>query len=319
MAKNSNWSDEEEQILRAFYGKTNKGKILSLLPNRSWIGIQGHASKLGINRMNYFSELDMEFIKENFMIMTREEIGEHLNRHPQSITIKAKELGLIKKSRWNDDDENFLRNNFGIIGLEEISKKIGKTVSSIYHRIQHLNLQRKTERYSNISDGDLLKNLNSVARKIKRTPLRNELSGFGLPSEIVFSARFGSYGEACLLAGLEINQGMSSGQKHFSKQGHLCLSRAEQKITDFLIDNSICFEKEIPYCEITNDNDCGKMICDWLLHDGTIVEYFGMDRNLKYKNKMDRKIGLCKRNGLNLIKVLDRDINKLEKVFHSYI
>ena len=121
------------------------------------------------------------------------------------------------------------------------------------------------------------------------------------------------------MADLEVNTGIIKRKTYLSKNGDLCLSGAEKKITDFLIDNNISFLKEVPYYKIVNDESCGKMVSDWVLGDGTVVEYFGMDRHKEYAEKMKRKIELCKRNNVVLIEIFDKELNNLKKIFEYYI
>lgn len=318
MAKNPKWTLEEDKILIKVYEKENKDYILSLLPNRNWCGIQSRASSFKLERMNYFSDEEIKFIKKNYSTMNSGEIGEKLGRDSKVVKNKARELGLRKQPRWTKEEESFLLFNFNILSLEEISKKINKSISSLYHKVQELGLQKKTERYT-MSNDELLESLSLISEEIGRTPSSNELKNLGLPSSTVFTSRFGSYGEACILANLEVNTGITSRKKYLSKNGDLCLSNSEKKITDFLINNKILFLKEVPYSKIFNDKTSGRMISDWLLEDGTVVEYFGMSRNKKYAKNMKRKIALCKKHKVNLIQILDRDLNKLEQIFKYYI
>jgi hypothetical protein len=96
---------------------------------------------------------------------------------------------------------------------------------------------------------------------------------------------FGTYAKACELAGLQPNKDFA--QIYYSKNGDICLSLQEKVITDLLIDNSIPFEKEVYYKDITDDIRCGMKRCDWLIHD-VIVEYFGMMEKPWYREKQNK-------------------------------
>lgn len=170
-----------------------------------------------------------------------------------------------------------------------------------------------------MNDSELILLLKEVAYKIGRTPNRGELNSLGLPSEIVFSTRFESYGKACDLAEITKNSGITKRELCYSKNGDTCLSNSEKKISDFLIDHNIKFKKDIKYFDITKDKYSGKMTCDWILSDGTLVEYFGMSRHKKYKSTMKRKMKLCKKNNINLISIIDRDLNSLNNIFSNYM
>lgn len=290
---------------------------MKLLQNRTWTAIYNRANSLGLSRLNYFNDDETDFIINNYDSMTREDIGKILNRSQKVIQNKIIELGLSKDESWNKADDKFIMDNFQNTSPNDISEKLNRSLSSVYHRIQHLGLQRKTKRYG--SDDEILEKLLSVSIEISRTPLRKELTALGLPSEIVFKNRFGSYSNACNILGIDVNFGLAKRTICFSKNGDKCFSNAEKKITDFLIDNNIPYKKEVPYLKIIQSKNCGKMVCDWFLYDGVIVEYFGMDRHRKYKEKMERKIALCNENEIKLISINDKNILDLENVFFDYI
>ena len=319
MAKNPNWTKEEDEIIKNIYENESRDKILRELPRRNWVGIQARASKIGVRRLNYFSNNEIDFIKKNYENMKNKEIGKKLNRSSGSILSKAMELGLTKKEKWTKFEDEFLKDNLIDMSANEMSSILNRSSSSIYHRIQELELQKKTPRYSNLSDDDIIKKFKKVSLEMGRTPTIHELYQVGLPSSSVFSSRFGSYGKACEIASLDINYGIAKRNKYFSENGDLCLSNAEKKITDFLIEHNIFYEKEILYSKITGDDKSGKMICDWLLKDGTVVEYFGMARHKKYKKKMERKYKICLNNDIKLISIFDKDLNKLYKIFERYM
>ena len=321
MSKFDNWTDEEINILNIYYEKESRINIENMLKNRAWQAIQIKANRLGLHRMNYFTDEELSFISNNYSEMTNLEIGKILGRSSATITNKARELNLIKKEKWTNKETTLLKKVFGTMSIDEISLHVltERSSSSIYHRVQELNLQKETNRYDNISNENLLQMLFDVSETIERTPFAKELNSLGLPSSMVFTTRFGSYGNACFLAGLETNKGFVRREISKSKNGELCLSLAERKITDFLIDNNIIFQKEIFYSDIINNNIFGRIRCDWLLYDGTIVEYFGMERNEKYKKKMNLKESICKEYEIDLIKIFEKDLRDLNKIFLYYI
>lgn len=318
MAKNPDWTEEEKSLLSGIYENESKEKILNILSNRNWVGIQSMASKMGIKRLNYFSEEEISFIIDNYKNMKSGEIGRIIGRSSKVIEHKAREIGLIKNIKWTIEEEKFILNNLGSLSPLEISEKLNRSLSSVYHRIQELNLQNPTERYGN-DKVSILNDLVAVAEEIGRTPLTKELTKFGLPSSTVFKRIFESYTRACSLAKIDVNFGITKRIICYSKNGDICLSGAEKKITDFFIENNISYTKEVLYSDIISDQDCGRMVCDWLLDDKSIVEYFGMIRHEKYLDKVKRKKSLCVRHNVKLISITDKDINNLKEIFSSYL
>jgi hypothetical protein len=254
--------------------------------------------------------------------MSIKEISEVLKRHPGNVCSKAVKMGLVKKPKWTEEDDLIIRENISEKDARAIQEEDfpDRSLSSIYHRIQWLGLQVPKKRFTNISNDEMIKRLRETAESIGRTPNEKELHSLGLPSTAVIYKRFGSYSEMCSLANIEINFGITKRQTSISDSGHKCLSNAERKITDFLFSKNIVFEKEIPYSEIIqNDDFSRKYICDWLLFDGTLVEYFGIPRKESYKKKMQEKIAICKEYKISMICILEKQLNSLEEIFSNYI
>lgn len=313
------WSTEEDKILKNNYKTREKDFILNLLPKRNWVAIQIRAKRLGVTRLNYYTKNDINFIKKNYVKMKSAKLSEYLGRSIRAIEKKARELGLNKQEKWNSKDVEFIRKNISKMTAGEISKELKRTRGSVYHKIQELSLQKKTKRYNTMSDSKILRLLHSVFIELGRTPTRGELLLYNIPSEGVLVSRFGSYGKACILAGIPINQGMVSTKILVDKNNNKCFSNSEKRISDFFIENNIEFSKEVLYSKLSNDKSFGKMRVDWLLKDRTLVEYFGMSRNKKYKKSMNKKIRLCETNDLRLISIIDREIGKLKEIFFDYI
>lgn len=321
MAKNPNWKKEDIIKLKKNYKNSTKEELLKLFPDRTYEAINVKASRIGIHRINYFEDFEKQFILENYSKMRSGEIGKKLNRSPDVIENKAREMGLSKQEDWQEEEIIKLKNSIKKYSVDYISKNILKrrTPSSIYHKIQEMNIQKKTLRYGSISDDELIKLLRDKFLEIGRTPLSRELKSLSLPSSIVFSKRFGNYGNACLLAGIPINYGFVNYKKEYSKDGILCLSSSELKITNFLFDNKIKYEKEVPYRDILMNDSVGKIKCDWLLFDGSVVEFFGMPKNKRYIKTMEKKKIICKKYKIKLIDIYEKDLNSLKKIFSNYI
>lgn len=309
MKRKPNWNNEELEILKNFYGNEERNIIENLLPNRNWEGIQLKASELKIKRLNYFTIEDLQFIKNNYMSMSSRKIAKTLGRHRGNIEQKAREMGFVKQEKWTNEDIDLLKDNFGKFTVDEISKNVlfNRTSSSIYHMIQTLDLQEKTERYINVSNDELIEKMKNICETLGRTIMNRELTYFGLPSPKLFVDRFGSYSNFCKICDLIPNTGFVKAMKLIDKNGQKCLSNAEKIISDFLFDNNFNYKKEFPYNKII-DSCITRMRCDWFLNSKIVVEYFGMERHKKYKEKMNRKIKLCQDNNIILIPIYDRDI-----------
>jgi len=112
------WTEEEINILKIYYPIKNPDEMSLLLPNRKRENITHKASNLGIKNIItkelWFSEEDIEFIKNNWEVMTDEEIGKHLNRNKHAIVDKRSQLSLSRQngeSSYENLSEFIRRNN----------------------------------------------------------------------------------------------------------------------------------------------------------------------------------------------------------------
>lgn len=316
------WTTEETNVIKSIYPNGSKEEILEALPNRTWHQIQLKANKMEIYRRNdYYSKEDEEFILANYLTMKSGKLSKILGRSSRTIERKAKLLGLSKQEKWSKTEINILKSFYRNLTIEEIHReKIkNRTVSSIYSKAKSIGLMNTKPRYTNISNTKLLDILLNFYIKYGRTPTKDELGRYSLPSYHIYVKRFGNYSNACKLSGIPINTGIFNFKIQYSKNGDLCWSNMEKAITDFFIDNNIYFEKEIRYSSFCPKGDTGYSRCDWILEDGTVVEYFGMMKIDKYKEVYKKKVNLCKINKVNLIELFEKDVHNLYNIFYAYI
>lgn len=93
------WTENELYILKENYSNVTKEEMNVLLPQRSEASIALKAQKLGIKSYAYinekYSEEEKQFIKDNFGILTDEEIAKHLNKTANGIRDQRYSLGLL--------------------------------------------------------------------------------------------------------------------------------------------------------------------------------------------------------------------------------
>ena len=99
-----------------------------------------------------FSDYDIQFIKENFKIMTNQQIADALGMKKTKVRTKAYELGLKRMTLeyWPKDAVKFLKENFHKIGNiemcrifnNEFPKQKGWTPNHIDKKMEQLKLKR---------------------------------------------------------------------------------------------------------------------------------------------------------------------------------
>jgi hypothetical protein len=133
-----------------------------------------------------------------------------------------------------------------------------------------------------------------------------------------FAIRRGQYPWTYLLEEAGFNEDglrSSRGTLIRARDGHRCLSLSEKAVCDFLHQNGIMHEREPHYPPDPELNVHGLRRADWLLEDGTFVEFWGLPNQVDYAAKMKEKRELAARNGISLIELVEADLRRLPAVF----
>jgi len=131
-------------------------------------------------------------------------------------------------------------------------------------------------------------------------------------------SKYGSYGDFLKLCGYETFNNGIYGEASVALDGHKCDSKAEKLIDDFLFTNNIPHEAHVLYRRfIPNHKHNHK--CDWVLTDGTVIEYFGLQGQKQYDIKTKNKIKILNNNKIKSIFIYPDDINHLDILFADYI
>lgn len=269
------------------------------------------------------------FLVENFYKESPDYISNILNKKWRTITKKAREMGMkrINKkgmphktpTQLSFEEEIFIKNNYKNMGVWDISKILDRSTGLIikFCKNNHLNILKLRKNPINYSNEFLLFELKRMSLDLKRCPTSGEIQrNLDLPSVDIYYDRFGTFSNACELAGLEINMG-SYGTLCYSKNNDKCYSIQEQIITDYLIDKNIKYIKEFEYYNIIPDIDCN-IVMDWYINN-VVVEYFGLQRIETYKLKTKMKQEICKKNNIKIISIFPEDMKYLDRIFHEFI
>jgi hypothetical protein len=317
--KNNHWSEEQIQILKEKYAYESWDNLLKLLHPFRKEDIITKAYKLGLKRECYgYSDEEIKILKENYGKVSFEEIKKLLpNKTESSIMSKASKLGLVMREKWTEEEIEKLKELYPYYTNEELQKFFpNRTISSISSMAtMKLNLTKASsykEKYKEQTRQKLLQKLKDFAKELGRTPTIDEINkNKEMPGAMSYHRYFGSYTNACELAGLEVNAAIFGKSYHYvSKNGDVCLSSKELEITNILIDNNINYEKEVLYRDIIEDESLPLIRCDWLINDEIVVEYFGMPEKEEYQERMLEKIELCQDHDIKLIALFPEDLKR---------
>lgn len=328
--KRKQWTQKEKELLRKIYPTANWDELIEIFQTGK-DGILHKASQLGLKReMVNFSKYkpeEIQFIKESYGRVPTKYIAEELGRTTCAIETKAKKLRLGTRTYWSDEEIELLKEVYSEYSNLELSELFfeGRTPESIRTMAHKHNLVKydlPEQKQKQFDKDDLLNDIKKVYEKLGRTPLVSELRLYGLPSERTLARYFGGYLKICEILGMKQNiktVGSNNGIC-YSKNKDICMSKGELVITDFFIDNNIRYTKEEKkYKDVFGIEDFGTRKMDWLLEDGTVVEFFGLINYKNYNKKMQQKIELCKKYNIPLIEIYPKDILNLDKIFEKYI
>ncbi len=318
------WTEEKIEAMKKYYPIGEYELLFKILGCDDINYVRYMAVELNLSADFYFyTEEDIEFIKKNYRIMKIKDKARILNKPPTAIQRKANKIGLIKYKKWEDEEIELLKKEYPHYSNQYLAKYIfpNRSKESINNMARKLGIQKTNEKNNKIYDKqEMIDDLKELAIKLNRTPLLEELASNNLASSKTYERYFGGYTKACELAGLEINAtSYGNANIYYSSLGDICYSKAELIVTEFFIENKIEYKKDLPYREIVSDERCGTKRTDWVLSDGSVVEYWGYPKKEDYYIGVAIKVKICEDNDIKLIQLVRKDLTKLHEIFSQYL
>jgi len=109
------------------------------------------------------------------------------------------------------------------------------------------------------------------------------------------------------------------GTMSIARDGHLCRSLGERVIDDFLDSRRVPHDVEPAWPTHQTLNPRGRLRADWLLSDGTLVEYVGLAGDSAYDKKIATKTELATITGIRLLIVMPHQLTDLDRWFKQYL
>lgn len=137
---------------------------------------------------------------------------------------------------------------------------------------------------------ELLRKIINFYTREGRIPLKKEFNMYR-----VYKNKFGSWNKAIKAAGFQPNEVIFS-KKYIARDGHICDSFSEKIIDDWLSENGIIHQRNVPYTDT-------KMSADFGVGD-IKIEYFGLAGvNSKYDHLIAKKRFETKKNNHRLVEI----------------
>lgn len=99
-----------------------------------------------------------------------------------------------------------------------------------------------------------------------------------------------------------------------AEDGHFCRSLGERSIDDWLSRHGIDHECEPPWPAHAEFNANTAKRADWLIPDGTYIEYAGMMADKEYAVRIAEKVELARRLGVRLLVIAPEDLSNLDRI-----
>lgn len=99
-----------------------------------------------MNKTKFWTQEEIEFLKNNYDKMEYADIAKIIGRTRDSVFWKAKDLGLKKVYSWTEEELKYLKDNYETKSRKEIAEYLNKTPSSIQNKAHKIGLI-KPEKY----------------------------------------------------------------------------------------------------------------------------------------------------------------------------
>lgn len=325
------FTDWEINKIAEMYPSTDVSVISELL-GRSESSITSKAEELGVKRNPFWSEKEICLLRKYYPKKTKDFILKKINKKWTTIKAKARSMEIIRldgngksypiPKKITKSEEKYIVENYKELTIGTMAKVLGRNHFFVKSYCEKNNLKtvgRFAIDMKDVTNEDIILEILNISKKIKRTPTLEDLRMYGCSFYIyTIFKRFGTYNKLLKILNLKPNY---SPALCYSKNGDLCLSSGEQKITDFLIDNSLKYEKEKYYSEIIPKFK-KRYRMDWYLTDfDVVIEFFGYYNprtKTNYERRSKEKIRMLNKNKIKSIFIYKEDISKLKKIFSHF-
>lgn len=133
------------------------------------------ADKLYVGNISRWTDIEDEFLKQNYLFMGDSTIGKKLSRSPNSVLKRRLKLGLKREFHiienpperfWNENEITFLINNIDVMTFAELSKSIGRSIQAVTTKASKLGIILEGSKWSTKEDELLMKYKNKSKEEL---------------------------------------------------------------------------------------------------------------------------------------------------------
>jgi len=139
LKKNIWTEDQDRMLLENVAIKSNRE--LSDIIGKNVSEIQSRICSKGLQRMvkePKWTGKELQYVRDNFYIMTYGEMGQVLNRSIAAINHKIFQMELVKLRSWTESEVDYVELNYNIMNTHDIAQNIDRSYDAIKHMARYL-------------------------------------------------------------------------------------------------------------------------------------------------------------------------------------
>lgn len=156
----SKYTEDEDNLIREFYRNLEYAElddkietfVREKLPHRTISSVKNRASRLGCSVRKHWTDEEDEFLKNNYLVMTVNEMTELLDSHSrESVYNRIRLLGLVDAPMfaYTDADKKFVSEYYETMSDAEIGDVLHRAPRSIKEMRRKMGLYRKDPNETN--------------------------------------------------------------------------------------------------------------------------------------------------------------------------
>ncbi len=149
------WTEKEIEILKENYVYGDIGRILELLPNRTYSSITTKAKRLGLFTRTFWSDKEDSIMERFYHIKTVDEMMKLLPKRTRTSIIEhARQLNLVSVCKYTKEETQYIIDNWIRMSDEEMAIALNKSYRGLKAKRISLGLFRRKEEssYNNLSE-----------------------------------------------------------------------------------------------------------------------------------------------------------------------
>lgn len=111
--------------------------------NRTISSVDARKGKLGLNKLVKWTDSEVQYLKNNYLNMSYDDIGKVLGKTAIAVNAKSFSLKLFKKEPdWTKEDLEYVKNNYMQMQTREIAENLNRSIDAIRIKAKRMGLKK---------------------------------------------------------------------------------------------------------------------------------------------------------------------------------